>query len=125
MQAYILGQNDEKYSQIVASISAIMFLATPHRGSDLAEVLNRILTVSVFNSSKVYVQELGKGSLTIRQLNEQFQHIAPNLDIISFYETLPTTVGPKKIVRYFSSFHQTSYFSDGRGAKLGYAWPLG
>ncbi|KAI8939498.1 hypothetical protein NX059_003270 [Plenodomus lindquistii] len=98
-QAYILGQNDENYSDIVSSISAILFLATPHRGSDLAEILNRILTVSIFNHSpKMYVGELKHGSPTIQALNEQFRHIAPKLDILSFYETLPTAVGPKKMM---------------------------
>jgi ssRNA-specific RNase YbeY (16S rRNA maturation enzyme) len=76
-----------------------LFLATPHRGSDLAEILNRILTVSIFNhSSKQYVSELKQGSPTIQALNEQFRNIAPKLDILSFYETLKTTVGPKQMV---------------------------
>jgi len=101
-QAYILGQNDEKYSDMVSSISAILFLATPHRGSDLAKILNRILSVSVIGSPKLYVSELAtKGSQTsqtIRSLNEQFRHIAPKLDVISFYETLPTFVGHKKMM---------------------------
>jgi len=84
----------------VSSISAILFLATPHRGSDLAEILNRILTVSIFNHSpKLYVGELKHGSPTIQALNEQFRHIAPKLDILSFYETLQTAVGPKKMVK--------------------------
>jgi hypothetical protein len=99
-QAYIFGQNDEQYSGIVSAISAILFLATPHRGSNLAEILNRILTVSIFNHSpKLYISELGNGSQTVAALNEQFRHLAPNLDILSFYETLQTSIGPKKMVR--------------------------
>lgn len=98
-QAYILGQNDNQYSDIVSSISAILFLATPHRGSNLADILNKILTVSLFNHSpKLYISELSAGSQTVAALNEQFRHIAPNLDILSFYETLQTSFGPKKMV---------------------------
>ncbi|KAJ5834799.1 Cytochrome cd1-nitrite reductase-like C-terminal heme d1 [Penicillium robsamsonii] len=98
-QAYILGQNDDQYSEIVSSISAILFLATPHRGSNLAEILNKILTVSLFNHSpKLYIAELRAGSQTVAALNEQFRHIAPNLDILSFYETLQTSIGPKKMM---------------------------
>ncbi|OQE46137.1 hypothetical protein PENCOP_c001G06589 [Penicillium coprophilum] len=100
-QAYILGQNDNQYSDIVSAISAILFLATPHRGSNLAEILDKILTVSVslFNlSPKLYVSELSAGSQTVTALNEQFRHIAPNLDILSFYETLQTSIGPKKMM---------------------------
>jgi triacylglycerol esterase/lipase EstA (alpha/beta hydrolase family) len=107
-QAYIIGQNDDQYSDIVSSISAILFLATPHRGSNLADILNRILTVSVFNHSpKLYISELSVGSQTVAALNEQFRHIAPNLDILSFYETLKTSVGPKKMVCWILSILST------------------
>lgn len=76
-----------------------MFLATPHRGTNLAELLNRILSVSIFNHSpKLYISELKTGSPALEDLNEQFRHIAPKLQIMSFYETLPTAVGPKNIV---------------------------
>ncbi|KAE8453869.1 hypothetical protein EG329_007645 [Mollisiaceae sp. DMI_Dod_QoI] len=110
-QAYILGQNDEKYAGIVSSIKSILFLATPHRGSNLAEILNRILTVSIFNHSpKLYISELKNGSQTVEALNEQFRHIAPKLDILSFYETLPTSVGLSKMM-----------VVDKASATLGYA----
>ncbi|KAL4798331.1 hypothetical protein BDV19DRAFT_356859 [Aspergillus venezuelensis] len=91
-QAYIIGQNDPQYDNIVKAISAIIFLATPHRGSNLAVVLNRILEATLINNSKVYVSELSAESLTLRNLNEQFRHIAQRLNIISFYETQPTPI---------------------------------
>jgi hypothetical protein len=60
----------------------------------------RILTVSIFkHSPKLYISELGNGSQTVAALNEQFRHLAPNLDILSFYETLQNSIGPKKMVR--------------------------
>lgn len=97
-KAYILGQYDGEYQSIVSSISAIMFLATPHRGTDLAETLNRILAVS-FQSPKSFIMDLNKGSPALEELNEQFRHIAPRLSIVSFYETLATSiVGPVKIM---------------------------
>lgn len=68
-----------------------MFLATPHRGSDLAGMLNRVLTASFLtHKPKIYVSELKSGSQTIATMNDQFRHAAPDLDIISFYETAPT-----------------------------------
>ena len=96
-QAYLLGQNDGIYQDIVESISAIMFLATPHRGTDLAELLNRMLFVS-FQSPKDFIVDLSRSSAAIEEINEQFRHVAPRLSIFSFYETLPTHVGPKKVV---------------------------
>ena len=96
-QAYLLGQNDETYQDIVNSISAIVFLATPHRGTDLAELLNRMLFVS-FQSPKDFIVDLGRNSAALEEINEQFRHVAPKLSIFSFHETLPTHVGPKKVV---------------------------
>ena len=77
----------------------IIFLSTPHRGTNLAEILNKILTVSILNHTpKQYITELQRNSPTLEDLNEQFRHMAPNLEIISFFETLHTSVGPSKIV---------------------------
>lgn len=79
------------------SISAIIFLSTPHRGSNLAEVLNRVLTAS-FQSAKNFISDLNKNSSTLEEINEQFRHIAPRLSIWSFYEMLPTPVGPRRMM---------------------------
>ena len=95
-KAYLLGQNDSQYQDMVRSISAIVFLATPHRGTNLAEILNRVLTVS-FQSPKNFINELNKNSSALEELNEQFRHIAPRLSIVSFYETLATPVGPTRL----------------------------
>ena len=96
-KACLLGQNDEHYKALVRSISAIIFLSTPHRGSNLAEVLNRILIVS-FQSTRKFIKELNKSSTALEEINEQFRHIAPRLSIWSFYETLPTAIGLRKMM---------------------------
>jgi hypothetical protein len=84
---------------MVSSINAIIFLATPHRGSNLAEVLNRILSVSVFNHSpNEYISELAKNSPALEELNEQFRNVTAKLQIFSFYETVQTVVGPRNMV---------------------------
>ena len=95
VQAYMQGQNDPEYESIIRAISAITFLATPHRGTNLAELLDRILRSTFFNNSKPYISELAKNSFTLQKLNEQFRHIAPRLDIVSFYETQSTAIGLK------------------------------
>ena len=96
-KAYLLGQNDENYQDIVRSMSAMVFLATPHGGSNLAEVLGRLLT-AFFQPPRDYISELNKGSHTLEELNEQFRHVAPKLSIWSFYETLATAVGPSNMM---------------------------
>ncbi|KAH8653538.1 hypothetical protein BX600DRAFT_82211 [Xylariales sp. PMI_506] len=92
-EAYMQGQNDPNYEAIIKAVSAIIFLSTPHRGTNLAQTLNRILDTILITNSKQYIADLKSNSLTLQKLNEQFRHIAPRLDIVSFYETLPTPIG--------------------------------
>ncbi|OBT56710.1 hypothetical protein VE04_03328 [Pseudogymnoascus sp. 24MN13] len=77
-KAYILGTNDDSYEDIINSTSAILFLSTPHRGSDLAELLDRVLKLLVPGRST------------------KFRHLAPRLEIVSFYETVATEFGPRE-----------------------------
>lgn len=95
LEAYMQGQNDPDFEWIIKAISAITFLATPHRGTNLADVLHRILRTTLITNSKMYISELAKNSFTLQKLNEQFRHIAPRLDIVSFYETRSTAIGIK------------------------------
>lgn len=84
------GQYDPTYQHVIQAVSSIIFLSTPHRGTNLAETLNRILQVSFVTSSMQFIAELAAGSQTLQKLNEQFRHVAPKLQIVSFYETRPT-----------------------------------
>ncbi|KAL9029654.1 MAG: hypothetical protein Q9196_002137 [Gyalolechia fulgens] len=98
-KAFILAQNDNQYRQVLTSACAILFLSTPHRGTNLAELLNRILSVSVFNhSAKQYIAELRQNSPALQDINEQFRNIASHLRIFSFFETQQTAIGPKKMM---------------------------
>ena len=98
-KAYILGQSDPQYQDIVQSVRSIVFLSTPHRGTNLAELLNKILSVSLFNHSpKKYITELKQNSPALQDINELFRNIAPKLQIVSLYETQPTSIGPKKLM---------------------------
>lgn len=98
-KACILGQNDAQYRDLIDLTRAIVFLSTPHRGTNLAEILNRILSVSVFNhSAKQYVSELNRNSSALHEINEQFKNIAPRLQLASLYETQPTPIGPRRVM---------------------------
>jgi len=83
---------------MMASLRAILFLSTPHRGTNLAEALNKILAVSFAQSSKAYVAELKRNSQAIADINEQFRHLTLDVHIVSFYETLQTSIGLSSIV---------------------------
>lgn len=96
-KAYLLGCNDPQYQDILKAICGTVFLATPHRGSGLADTLNRLLQLSG-QSPKEYVSELQKNSSRIRDINDQFRLHASKFQIVSFFETFPTSMGLKKTV---------------------------
>lgn len=91
-EAYMQGKDDPQYAAIIEAISSIIFLSTPHRGTNLAETLNRILKVSSVSGPMKFISELASGSQTLQKLNDSFRHVAPKLQIISFYETRPTPI---------------------------------
>ena len=96
-KAYLLGIHDDQYKGIIASISSMIFLSTPHRGSDWAEVLNKVISAT-FQSPKGFISDLNRNSVMLDELNEQFRHFVCNLSIWSFYETWATCIGHRKIM---------------------------
>ncbi|GKZ47041.1 hypothetical protein AbraIFM66951_010381 [Aspergillus brasiliensis] len=85
--AYILAREDPTLKEIASRIHTLYFLATPHRGSDLAKTLANVLRVSF--GPKPFVLELERNSDSIQSINDSFRHVADQLHIWSFYETLP------------------------------------
>ncbi|KAK2599454.1 hypothetical protein N8I77_011208 [Diaporthe amygdali] len=108
-KAYLDGQLDDRYAPIIHAIKAVLFLSTPHRGADLANFLQKVLSAAPISSPKQYVADLIKKGPFLQMVNEQFRHCAPSLQIFSFYETLQTPVG-------FTS----AMVLDQESAKLGY-----
>ncbi|KAI9890123.1 MAG: hypothetical protein M1814_004404 [Vezdaea aestivalis] len=93
-KAFILGSCDKQFKQIIDSIRAFVFMATPHRGSDFANLLNKGLTINpAGGSAKNYITELAKNSSSLQDINEQFRGLCGNVSLVSFYETLKTSLG--------------------------------
>lgn len=90
-KAYLMAQNDNSCKELARSISGIIFLSTPHRGSSLAHTLDLILR-SILQPKRPFIQELERNSPAIEDINEAFRHVAPKLSIISFYEELYTVI---------------------------------
>ena len=86
-KAYILAQQFQEFESIAERFRAIFFLATPHRGSDLAALLTRILHVA--HGARPFVQDLHRNSLATQSINDEFAHTCQKLQLFSFYETLP------------------------------------
>jgi pimeloyl-ACP methyl ester carboxylesterase len=96
-KAALLGRNDKTYSSMINSIAAVVFLGTPHRGSGLAEVLKKLLSVSL-QAPRAFINDLCKNSSALEEINESFRHIASELSIMSFYETEATKIGGKRLM---------------------------
>lgn len=87
-QAVIDAHDNDIYAEIGASIKSILFFGTPHRGADLASILDLILTVSL--SQRSFVRQLKPGSDDIKQLNQRFSYRAKSMKLKSFFETVNT-----------------------------------
>jgi len=94
----VLGTLDDSYSEMISRVFGIVFLATPHRGSNYARTLNNILSASMITNAKVYVAELEAESTTLQSINEEFRLVCKPLRLVSFYESLKTQAGTHKIL---------------------------
>lgn len=108
-KAYILAREDPALRSLVRRIHTLYFLATPHRGSDLAKILMNILKISY--GQKAFVADLELGSSLINSINDSFRHHAENLQLWSFYETSPCRI----------SLLISAIIVDKSSATLGYA----
>lgn len=86
----------DRYSEIRNSTQAILFLATPHRGSDHANMLatfRRILDLSLKGTSRLtgrfrsdLVKGLERGGRELATIATDFRHHTSALKIYSFLE---------------------------------------
>ncbi|KAI0870456.1 hypothetical protein GGS24DRAFT_475283 [Hypoxylon argillaceum] len=93
-KAYILAQQDPQHHSLATRIRCMFFLATPHRGSESARLLNNILRASAVFSSREYVTDIFKGSPSLQVINDEFRAFTDNVQIWSFYETQKTRTSP-------------------------------
>src|ERR1700753_3304686 len=91
-RAVMRCQNIPHLRDIKSSIYGIIFLGTPHYGSelagDLSTVQNIYATVTRKNPS-AFTKEIRTFSSTIVDINDEFGYLLPSLSLYCFYETLP------------------------------------
>ncbi|ERF71820.1 hypothetical protein EPUS_01735 [Endocarpon pusillum Z07020] len=92
-QAYILSRQESATSDLAKRIRSIFFLATPHRGSDSANLLNNIIRATGTMTTRPYVKDLSKNSLSLQIINDEFRHFSEDVRLWSFYETMKTNIG--------------------------------
>lgn len=102
-KAYILARQDITCKALAERVHSIFFLGTPHRGSDLAGILQSMLKVAW--GPKPFVNDLLPNCSVLTEINDTFRHYAADLRLWSFYETLPVKmmVVSKLVVEKYSA----------------------
>lgn len=100
----------EEQKSIELSTYAVMFLGTPHRGSEgarLAKVLTTILSIFSHTNIKPLHQMESDGEW-VEELQERYNSISKNFKTVFFYETLamPIPFG-STIVSSIDTIHTT------------------
>ena len=97
-KAYILARQDAAFQELARRFYGILFLATPHRGSNSAQLLSNVLRATMLLSSKPYIGDLERGSEMLQSINNEFRQYSDDLQLRSFYETLKTAIGIKSVL---------------------------
>ena len=85
-KALLLAKQDPNCLELYPRIHSMFFIATPHRGADGAILLKKMLHLT---GQKAYVDELRPGSTSTQVINDEFRHAYGNVQLYSFFETLP------------------------------------
>lgn len=84
--------------EVQNAVYGIVFLATPHNGSSLATSGNIVAKIarvlSPLNPPQVIIETLRRDSKVLFEITEDFNVMASRLEIVSFYETKMTKIGP-------------------------------
>ena len=88
IQAIIDAFNNSRSSRICENVKSILFMGTPHRGSDLSLTLANILGMMFVK--KVFINELRPNCETITEINHQFGARTKTMELVSFFESTGT-----------------------------------
>jgi hypothetical protein len=76
---------DPVFEKIKNDTLGIAFIATPHRGADLAKLLEGVLAICF--SKRPFVGDLKTSGQTVREINNSFKHCSTGLVLYSFWES--------------------------------------
>jgi hypothetical protein len=94
-QAYLFARQEAAFKSVADRVSAIFFLATPHQGAAIAQVLSRWTAMI---GVRPFVEDLFPQSPLIQSLSVDFPLECSTLQLFSFYETRPMSVGVYKML---------------------------
>jgi hypothetical protein len=88
LKAIIDAHNNAIYTNILENAKGIVFIGTPHRGADFANILSNLLTATF--SEKIFVDQLRANSEMIMEINRAFRDRSLSMELVSFWESTAT-----------------------------------
>ena len=95
-KAFNLSNSLKGFEDIAQRIRVIFFLGCPHDGSNLADLLSRIIRIMPSSTTRPFLNDLQPDSAFIQTINEEFPQYCQELELHSFYETDVMNLGFKK-----------------------------
>ncbi|KAH6700506.1 NACHT and WD domain-containing protein [Verticillium dahliae] len=108
-KAFLLSKQKQDFASISQRVNSVYFLATPHHGSDMAEVLARVFAMA---GERPFVKELTRNSPTIQAINNEFPEQANEIRLFSFFETKPMSYGIGKSLVVEKQMAQLNYANE-------------
>ncbi|KAI9860949.1 MAG: hypothetical protein M1813_005628 [Trichoglossum hirsutum] len=93
--AMLTANIDREFANLKTCCYGLIFMATPHRGSDKAnmgKLLANIAKVSLKRPKNQVLRDLGANSLLLQDLSDDFRHLHSQFRIASFFEQKETVV---------------------------------
>ena len=84
---------DDRYKNIYGRTVGIIFLGTPHRGSEkasYANVLTKVASMATNSPTSKLVSALQSNSDSLMRLTSNFKFQLKNYNVVSFFELRPT-----------------------------------
>ena len=91
-QALVLADHGHTFRDIRFSMAGIIFLGTPHQGSEAAEY--GVWLTQAARHDKTLLKSLKRNSLALHAIARDFEASYSNADIVCFYENKDASYGP-------------------------------
>jgi len=88
----VLADHGDEFRDIRLSTTGIIFLGTPHQGSEVA--VYGVWLAQAIGHDKTLLESLKMNSLTLHDVARDFQASYKNADIVCFYENKDASYGP-------------------------------
>ena len=91
-QALVLADHGNTFRDIRLSTAGIIFLGTPHQGSEAA--VYGVWLAQVMGQDKTLLESLRRNSPALHEIARDFEASYSNVDIVCFYEDKDASYGP-------------------------------